>query len=210
MDALRTLIAKILSDYWLPIHPKVRKAFVFCLVGLIAVCIGVTSLSNQPSTVPNSASSFDSNSSLKDAGSSRGLSNASFLVHIVGAVVHPGVYELASGSRVKDAVFAADGFAPKADQASVNLARELIDGEQIVVLNLGQTVGASSASNVKVNPNRATAAELENLPGIGPALAARIVDYRLANGSFRSIQDLRKVAGIGPKLVERIKDSLVF
>ena len=127
-----------------------------------------------------------------------------FYVHIVGEVKTPGVYALEVGSRLFDAVVAAGGFLRDADQASVNLARQLTDGEQVLVLKLGAAPSGGSASaggaGQKVSLNRATQAELEALPGVGPTLAGRIIDWRQANGGFKRKEDLLKVGGIGQKL----------
>ena len=129
-------------------------------------------------------------------------------IHVVGEIVHPGIYELESGSRLFDAIFAAGGFSKNADQTSVNLARELTDGEQIVISTMGASVaGSTSISNSMnlISINRANQIELESLPRVGPALAARLIDWRQANGGFKSKQDLMKVAGIGPKLYASIE-----
>lgn len=133
---------------------------------------------------------------------------ATVMVQVVGEVARPGVFSLKVGSRVLDAVFAAGGFTKSADQASVNLARLLSDGEQILVLPINEsgngpsTFGSASAT---VNLNLADSATLDSLPGIGPTLAQRIIDYRQANGGFRSLSDLGKVAGIGQALLARLK-----
>lgn len=126
-------------------------------------------------------------------------------VHVVGAVRRPGVYAFSEGARVIDAVKAAGGLARGADAFAVNLARALVDGEQIVVPRRGEappaaSMGRGGAGGVAtVNLNRASAADLEGLPGIGPVLAERIVVYREQHGPFRAVRDLMKVAGIGPK-----------
>lgn len=192
METLR----KMQSDYWLPIHPKVRKVIVVTIIGLITLVIALASLDSQAQSVQ-----FDSNPSAPP------ISTGKILVHVVGQVVNPGVYELDGNSRVKDAIIAADGFKPKADQTSLNLARILTDGEQIIV---GQSGKTSQSVSSKINVNRAPASELEKLPGIGPALAARIIDYRLANGSYQDLNDLGKVAGIGPKLLAKLKPEVSF
>jgi competence protein ComEA len=127
-----------------------------------------------------------------------------FYVHIVGQIKNPGVYSLAVGSRLFDAVVAAGGFLDSADQSSVNLARQLTDGEQILVLKAGDSNNDSSVSAGKasalISLNRASESELEGLPGVGPALAARIIDWRAANGGFKKKEDLLNVGGIGDKL----------
>lgn len=120
-------------------------------------------------------------------------------VHVVGAVREPGVYELPAGSRAIDAVRAAGGLGPHADTISVNLAKPLTDGEQLVVPKAATTADRATAQqdDGKVNINTADQAGLETLPGIGPALAQRIIEHREANGPFKSVDDLLNVSGIG-------------
>lgn len=142
------------------------------------------------------------------------IEQAMIFVHIVGEVVSPGIYQLDSGSRIVDVVFAAGGFSKSADQASINLAREVTDGEQVVVFQVGaapQPPGnnASSGSPL-ISLNRATQAELENLPGVGPALAGRLIDWRTANGGFKKKEDLLNISGIGDKLYAGIKNQVTL
>ncbi|QIS40391.1 ComEA family DNA-binding protein [Clavibacter capsici] len=131
-------------------------------------------------------------------------------VHVVGAVVSPGLFPLAPGSRVVDALAAAHGFADGADPAGVNLARVLTDGEQLVVPRQGETAapaapGAAGASATGASPstpvdlNTATAEQLETLPRVGPSLAARIIAWRSAHGRFTRVADLGRVPGIGDR-----------
>jgi competence protein ComEA len=131
-------------------------------------------------------------------------------IHLVGAVVRPGLYVLSSGDRVIDAVAAGGGFAPGADQGQVNLARVLSDGEQIVVPAVGEAppAGGSEPSQAggKVNINSADETTLETLPRVGPAMAARIIDWRKTNGRFTAIEDLMSVTGIGQKTFDGFKD----
>lgn len=136
-------------------------------------------------------------------------SSGTLVVHVVGAVRRPGVYDVPAGARVRDAVARAGGLTRRADVAAINLAREVVDGEQIVVPARGDPAradsspagaGASTAgTGGKVNINLAGVGEFDTLPGIGPVLAQRIVEYRDANGPFASVRDLMKVPGIGPK-----------
>ncbi len=137
-------------------------------------------------------------------------------VHVTGAVQSPGVYELAAGSIVQDAIEAAGGLAPDAEPGALNLARLVHDGDQVLVpsrtpASTPGTAGAVPATvvaapNGPLNLNTATAAELETLPGIGPALAQRIVDYRTEHGPFSAIEGLMEVPGIGEGKFEAIKD----
>jgi competence protein ComEA len=132
-------------------------------------------------------------------------------VHVVGEVANPGIYSVDAGGRVFDAIFAAGGFTELADQASVNLAREVSDGEQVLILTTGQAVAAGSAkSSQLVSLNRASQAELEQLPGVGPTLAGRMLDWRTANGGFKKKEDLMKVSGIGQKLFASMKDLVTL
>ena len=124
-------------------------------------------------------------------------------VSVAGRVHKPGVYRLPAGSRVADAIDAAGGALPGTDLSSINPARRLVDGEQIVV---GASAPPGSAAARLVNLNTATIAELDALPGVGPVLAQRIVDYRVRAGGFRSVSDLRKVEGVGDAKYAELKD----
>jgi len=147
-------------------------------------------------------------------------------VHVSGAVVEPGVYDLPVESRVQDAVQAAGGFAEDANQSALNLAALLEDGFQVWVpavkqaqttSGTGDTAGvadpdldqpASQDSAQIVNINTANQEELETLSGIGPVTAQKIIDYRETNGLFVGIEDIQKVSGIGPVTFEKIKDLI--
>ena len=137
-------------------------------------------------------------------------------VYVSGEVNAPGLVEISSGSRVGDAVEACGGFTPLADRAGVNLAQKAEDGMQInVAARREQTAdgtpaapAANSAQGGFVNLNTATKEELDTLPGIGPAMASRIIEYRQANGSFKSIEDIKEVKGIGEAKFAKMKDRL--
>lgn len=137
------------------------------------------------------------------------------IVHVVGAVRTPGVYELPSGSRVIDAVNEAGGLGRNADPASVNMARVVQDGEQVFVSRISRATASEGAvtdpnQNGLVNINLADATALEQLPRIGPTLAERIVSYRDANGPFASIDSLLDVPGIGSLTLEGFRAQLTL
>ena len=145
------------------------------------------------------------------------LQQPTFFVHVVGEVVNPGIYLVESNSRLFDAIFAAGGFTKLADQSSVNLAREVSDGEQVIVMPIGAATAQASGSATSsgwveplVSINRASQMELESLPGVGPTLAGRMVDWRTANGGFKRKEDLLNVTGIGQKLFASMKDKLTL
>jgi len=122
-------------------------------------------------------------------------------VYVEGEIVSPGVYILQDGDRVADAIEAAGGFAPDADQGAVNLAAPLRDGDRVHVYRIGDVPQ-------KVNLNTAEAWLLQSLSGIGETLAQRIIDYRNENGPFQLIEDLKKVEGIGAATFEKLKDNI--
>lgn len=122
-------------------------------------------------------------------------------VYVEGEVVNPGIYTLEQGDKVVDAVEAAGGFTADADRGTVNLAAGLRDGEQFHIYKMGDVPQ-------KVNINTAEVWLLGSLPGIGETLAQRIVDYRIVNGYFQSIDDLKQVDGIGASVFEKIKDKI--
>ena len=133
------------------------------------------------------------------------------LVHVVGAVQAPGLYELTEESRVDDAIREAGGAKPKAALELVNLAAPVADGQQVVVPLRGElaaapTVGSSASSaGGKVHLNSATLEDLDTLPGIGPVTAQKILDYRAAHGAFQSVDELDAVPGIGAARLAQLK-----
>lgn len=145
------------------------------------------------------------------------------VVHVVGAVHRPGVVRLAPGSRVVDAVEMAGGPTADADLGGLNLARQVQDGEQVRVPLPGEEVAepapapaageggapGAGAGTGPVDVNRATAAELETLPGIGPVLAERIVAHRTEHGPFASVEALTAVSGIGPRVLDGLREHVV-
>jgi competence protein ComEA len=137
---------------------------------------------------------------------------ADVVVYISGAVNKPGVYKVAPTARVADVVVLAGGLRSDADYTAVNLAAHISDAAHIQVQSIGapQTHVAAESAPTTVAVNRASADELASLPGIGPALAARIVEYRTAHGAFATMDDLGAVPGIGPAMQSKLTPLLRF
>ncbi|KIQ63937.1 hypothetical protein TR51_23200 [Kitasatospora griseola] len=134
----------------------------------------------------------------------------SLVIDIAGKVQHPGLRTLPAGSRVADALTAAGGPIPGTDTSPLNLARPLTDGEQILVGAENVIGGVPAAPAGPVSLNHSSAEQLDSLPGVGPALAQRILQYRLTHGPFQSIDQLRHVPGIGPRKYEDLKPLLTL
>jgi competence protein ComEA len=139
----------------------------------------------------------------------------SLVVSVVGRVRHPGLVAVPVGARLIDALKAAGGPLPRVDLTALNLARKVADGEQIVVGVPAAVPGAAASGTAgtpaggpapTVNLNSATLAELDTLPGIGPVIAQRILEWRSAHGGFTSVDQLRDVSGIGDRTFERLRD----
>ncbi len=140
-------------------------------------------------------------------------------VQINGEIKYPGVYEMENGDRVFQLVEKAGGLTENADINSINLSKKLIDGEKVIIfakkitnennttISQSGTTSTQQKSNL-ININTASKSELESLPGIGPTLAQRIIDYRETNGYFQTIEDIKKVSGIGDKKFEAIKNLI--
>lgn len=133
-------------------------------------------------------------------------------IYIVGEVVQPNMLTMPTGSRVEDAIAAAGGTTDNADLVRVNLSQRLNDGDYIYVPPLvGDTFPTPTPNHPPIiHINSATLEELDTLPGIGPALAQAIIDYRTQNGPFPSLEDLDNVPGIGPSKLEAIRDLVIF
>lgn len=135
----------------------------------------------------------------------RAVATPALVVHVAGAVRRPGLYRLAEGKRVADAVARAGGATAPADTAAINLAAPLADGMQVIVPS--RVAGAAGAAAPgRVSLSSASAAELDALPGVGPVTAQKIVDYRAAHGGFRSVDDLDAIPGIGPARIDQLRD----
>jgi competence protein ComEA len=144
---------------------------------------------------------------IRDAAQARTIS-----VQVSGAVISPGVYQLDPDSRLADAIQVAGGASEDADLAQLNLARRLTDGEDVDIPVIRPTPGpgtvVSAAENGLVDINSASAEELDTLPGIGPALADAIIEYRSDNGPFNSVDELARVPGISARMVDNMRDLI--
>ncbi len=184
----------------------IGAAVVLMLVGL-AIAILVSALGSHGATtiVATPAPSTSASAPVSQ--------RTEIYVHLLGAVGRPGLLVLRDGDRAVDAVAAAGGFAPTADQSQLNLARLLVDGEQIYVPAIGEAPviapgagGSTPTAGGKVNLNTADETTLETLPRVGLALAKRILDWKKANGRFTAIEDLMSVTGVGQKTFDGLKD----
>ena len=196
-------------------------------IGIIGIVIGLIWLNLRPKRPIMQEESSISSSRLAEPISSQQSSQPDKIyVDLKGAVKHPGVYALDQGSRVFDLLEMAGGLTEEAAERALNQAQLLVDQQSLYVPTMEEweaesqgpqanLVGSqdplvSSPNSGKVNINQADLAQLETLPGIGAKKAQAIIDYRTANGSFHSLEDLGKVKGIGPKMLEKLKDLVIF
>lgn len=191
--------AKLSFGHWG--RPSLR-ALIVIVVGLFAV-VALMWWRGMPSAVPQSALEANDTVALEEsltlAESEDSLLTGEVVVHVAGMVKNPGLYYLPKGSRIANALEAAGGVTKKKATDSVNLAREVVDGEQIMV---GEQ-GGGAVQGISVNSG--SASDLEELPGVGPVLAARIVAFREANGPFKNVADLGNVSGIGESILGQIQ-----
>ncbi|WP_344863130.1 ComEA family DNA-binding protein [Planomonospora alba] len=230
-DALRTAVAARGPEFD-PGRPGVRVLLLAALAAVIAG--GVYAWRSQPEAEPLAPPAPVSGPSLTEAAApgprpsaATGVTEATgaagaagVTVHVTGKVRRPGVFTLPGGSRVTDAVQAAGGVRKGASSGPLNLARRLVDGEQIVIgAPPGGPAGAGPAGAAAppapadpaatlIDLNTATPEQLEQLPGVGEVLARRITEYRDGHGGFRSVGQLREVSGIGEKKYAEMKDRV--
>ena len=180
----------------------VRAALVL-VAGVLVVVVGANfmrSLTPPPEPLPVAGSS--------ESPSAEPLENT-VMVHVVGAVALPGVVTVPETSRVQDALALVGGALEDVDLRSVNLARTVFDGEQIVVPRMGDPLDSFGGGSGLLSLSHAYQASLETLPRIGPVTAERIIAWREANGPFRSVEDLLAISGIGPATLEGLADLVV-
>lgn len=199
---------------------RIEKAILLCcLAAMIYFAGGLFGMRRSVEALPPI---FEPAPEAKITASKTSNSPSVISVHVAGAVRKPGVLRLRGDARIGDALKLAGGAGKNADLNSVNLAQKLKDGEQILVRERGHLAAAKilAAANGRstpsaklplrpVNVNTASASELETLPGVGPATAARILERR-AKSRFRSLDDLDEVKGLGPKKLEKLKPYVLF
>ena len=186
---------------WLTVQR--RRALAIALFGTVALLLGVRHLAaaRAPAAEPAPAVALQAQPPQKI-----------LVVHVVGAVRRPGLYHLADGSRVADAVHRAGGSTRHADLALINLAAPLADGLQVLVPRRQRGAAGAAAGTDSTMPagpvhlNSATLEQLDALPGVGPVTAQKILDYRKQNGGFTSVDDLDAVPGIGPARLESLRE----
>jgi len=196
------------------LRPVVVAVAATALVAWIVVRVTV---GGTPSTVqvvpgtplPSGSGVLVASSSGPSGSAASPSSSAVVVVQVVGQVRKPGLVTLPLGARVADAVAAAGGLTRGGSSGGLNLARQVVDGEQIVVSPDAVAVAATTASggsgDAVLDLNAATLSDLDSLPGVGPVMAGRILDWRTAHGRFSTVDQLREISGIGARTFERLK-----
>ena len=192
-----------------------RGKIIFILILAILIVAGSFYSFWQKNSVSESASSVDT---LAKGAKVTEEKNNEIIVYISGAVHKPGVFKVFNNARVIDLVTMAGGLTPEADVNKINMAQLIKDGMHINVVTKSVVPGGSETLNnmskvkgsTKISINTANKNELDALPGIGPSLAERIMEYRQVNGSFSDINELKKVPGVGQSKFDKIKDNITL
>jgi competence protein ComEA len=211
------VLAGLITAWWVlsarPRHLAVQSSPAGAIAGSLAPSGAA------PTPAGSGAPSPGAGAAGSASGATSSATAAQLVVDVAGKVRHPGVYRLAAGSRVIDALRAAGGARRGAATNALNLAAQLQDGEQVLVGVPAQPgaalpgaggAGTGAAAGGPVNLNTATLEQLEALPGVGPVLAQRILDWRTQHGGFTSIQQLDEVSGIGPAKFGQLRDAVTL
>lgn len=207
-----------LKEYW-----KIMLLVVCALIAGGILYIFTNSPKPAETLSVENLSSSSTKSSLSKFNSSSEKNKNEIMVDLKGAVAKPNVYQISSDERLVDLIRQAGGFTDQADQKSINLSAKLKDEEVIYVPKVGESSSSestdsptissvsnqiSTTSSPKININKADLTELQKLTGIGQKKAQDIIDFRMKNGDFKSIEDLGKVSGFGDKTLEKLKDEI--
>jgi competence protein ComEA len=198
------------------LSPRQLAVYGLALLALIVLAVWYVGRGNATAAAPATAPAI----------AVQGEAKSALIVHVAGAVRHPGVYRMRAGSRVDDAVTRAGGARRRADLSALNLAAELEDGRQVLVplrasaasagaatagtTTAGTTTGGVAAGTpaVPLNLNTATVEQLDELDGIGPTTAQHIIEYREAHNGFGSVEELDQVPGIGEARLTALRDKV--
>ena len=213
----------------LQINAKYKAFFISIILIIISIFLYLNSKSSNYEIIENAFVNQSPNHALEN--NSQDNSNK-IKIHIIGEVKNPGIYELNAGCRIQDAIIAAGGETELADLNKVNLAYELEDGQKINICsilddnnNTIELISNYAGENViisdnitditgirsrKININKASVEELQNINGIGPSLAEKIINYRNKNGKFEDINELKNISGLGEKKFESIKEYITL
>jgi len=188
--------------------PSRAQIAVFAGLGIVLVLLAAKALSGPAAEGSDGGVSIAAE---PVAGAGDGATSGGLVVHVAGEVEEPGVYRLAPGARVTDALERAGGATAEADQNAINLAAMLADGQQVVVpakAPAGAAPASAPAEEGPISLGSATEAELETIDGIGPVTAADIVEFRDASGGVGSIEELDEIPGIGPATIAALSERL--
>lgn len=178
------------------------QLLVYAAIAVAVLLVGARWIRSPPDAAPSEGgASFQA-----DSFEASGDATRDVVVHVAGAVQRPGVYRLPLGARVADAVKRAGGLGPKAAEDGINLAARLTDGQQVVVPGAG--AGGVAAADGPVSLGSATADQLDEIEGIGPVTAEKIIEFRDEQGGLSSVDQLDEISGIGPSTMETLRTGL--
>lgn len=195
-------------------HQERKENFlILFLIIIILIAVGnmfYQQLSPDKNSVEiKTQSQNENNYKLNNKTSNFKIKKEKIVVHLGGQVVNPGVYYCKRNDRLYKILRKAGGPTNKADLNAINLAIKVRDGQKIIIPSLTQT-NFSQGPNAKININTAKQSQLEEINGVGPATAKKIINYREDNGRFKSVDSLTEVSGIGPKTLKKVKDKITY